>query len=230
MQLPHEAPVMVLPNAILFPHALLPLYIFEPRYRRMLADVLADQRMFCVAMRQSGGTRETPVEIGGLGLVRACVHNADGTSHLFLEGLCRVELGPVVRRRPYRIHAIRPVPRACDEGVQVDALVAKLREVVASRLDHGYHFTLGGNPPPALAKDQKKVSALLKESIERFSDYIARIEDAEHLVDFVSSNLLSNASARQAILQTPDLAGRLRQLIHFLQTEIASQTDPTDHD
>lgn len=230
MQLPHEAPVMVLPNAILFPHALLPLYIFEPRYRRMLADVLADQRLFCVAMRQPGGKRETPVEIGGLGLVRACVHNADGTSHLFLEGLCRVELGPAVRRRPYRIHRIRPVPRAGDEGVQVDALVAKLREIVARRLDHGCHFALGGSPPTALAKKKHQVTALLKESIARFSEYIARIEDAEHLVDFVSSNLLSSACSRQAILETPDLAGRLRQLIRFLQTETASQTAPSDHD
>jgi Lon protease-like protein len=34
--LPEQAPVMPLPGAILFPHALLPLYIFEPRYRQML--------------------------------------------------------------------------------------------------------------------------------------------------------------------------------------------------
>ena len=36
MKLPHEVPVMTLPNATLFPQALLPLYIFEPRYRQML--------------------------------------------------------------------------------------------------------------------------------------------------------------------------------------------------
>ena len=41
MKLPSEVPVMTLPNATLFPQALLPLYIFEPRYRRMLADTLA---------------------------------------------------------------------------------------------------------------------------------------------------------------------------------------------
>ena len=43
MKIPREIPVMTLPNATLFPQALLPLYIFEPRYRQMLADALARQ-------------------------------------------------------------------------------------------------------------------------------------------------------------------------------------------
>ena len=59
MQLPSEVSVMTLPNAILFPQALLPLYIFEPQYRRMLSDALDTHRMFSVAMRKPG-RRDTP--------------------------------------------------------------------------------------------------------------------------------------------------------------------------
>ena len=51
MDLPSEVPVMTLPNATLFPQALLPLHIFEPQYRRMLKDVLHSDRMFAVAAR-----------------------------------------------------------------------------------------------------------------------------------------------------------------------------------
>ena len=51
MELPSAVPVMTLPSATLFPQALLPLYIFEPRYRRMLADTLKAHRMFIVAKR-----------------------------------------------------------------------------------------------------------------------------------------------------------------------------------
>ncbi|MBI3192595.1 MAG: LON peptidase substrate-binding domain-containing protein, partial [Pedosphaera parvula] len=61
MEIPSEVPVMILPNAILFPQAMLPLHIFEPRYRRMLADALHSHRMFCVAMQKPGCVRETPV-------------------------------------------------------------------------------------------------------------------------------------------------------------------------
>jgi Lon protease-like protein len=41
---------MPLPGAVLFPHALLPLYIFEPRYRKMLEHALQRHRMFCVTL------------------------------------------------------------------------------------------------------------------------------------------------------------------------------------
>src|SRR5512142_3334816 len=107
MKIPREVPVMTLPNATLFPQALLPLYIFEPRYRQMLADALHSNRMFAVAMQKPGTSRETPLPIAGLGLIRASVAHRDGTSHLVLQGLARVELESAVRYKPYRISRIR---------------------------------------------------------------------------------------------------------------------------
>ena len=50
MELPDQVPVMPLPGALLFPHALLPLHIFEPRYQEMLHLALSEHRMFCVAL------------------------------------------------------------------------------------------------------------------------------------------------------------------------------------
>ena len=61
MKLPCEVPVMTLPNATLFPQALLPLYIFEPRYRQMLAGfALTPSRMFSVAMQTPGTLPRNP--------------------------------------------------------------------------------------------------------------------------------------------------------------------------
>ena len=96
-------PVMTLPSATLFPQALLPLYIFEPRYRQMLADMLKADRMFSVAMQKPGKQRETPCEVAGLGLIRVSVSHQDGTSHLILQGLTRVELVETVRGLGYRV-------------------------------------------------------------------------------------------------------------------------------
>ena len=77
LTLPRTAPVMVLPDALLFPNSLLPLFIFEPRYREMLKWVLAEQRVFCIAQMKPGVSEaQTPDDFhqtGGLGLVRACV-------------------------------------------------------------------------------------------------------------------------------------------------------------
>src|SRR6266850_5088781 len=119
MELPNEVPVMTLPSATLFPQALLPLYIFEPRYRKMLADTLKSERMFSVAMQKPGRSRETPCVVAGLGLIRVSVDHEDGTSHLILQGLTRVELGDPVQRKPYRIHTIRPLQAEPTDSIMV---------------------------------------------------------------------------------------------------------------
>src|SRR5215475_2040424 len=137
MELPAEVPVMTLPSATLFPQALLPLYIFEPRYRHMLADMLRTERMFSVAMQQPGKQRETPCQIAGLGLIRVSVAHDNGTSHLILQGLTRVELVETVRVRPYRVASIKPLLAPPVDSVVIDALVAKVHELVDERLRLG---------------------------------------------------------------------------------------------
>src|SRR5262249_39965112 len=140
MKIPREIPVMTLPKTTLFPQALLPLYIFEPRYRQMLADALHSNRMFSVAMQRPGTTRESPAPIAGLGLIRVSVGHRDGTSHLILQGLARVELAEAVRYTPYRIQRTRALqPPPCD-NVKVDALVAKVRELLQERIELGLPF------------------------------------------------------------------------------------------
>src|SRR6266540_2705296 len=137
MELPEAVPVMTLPSATLFPQALLPLYIFETRYRQMLADMLRRDRMFSVAMQKPGRTRETPCAVAGLGLIRVSVGHNDGTSHLILQGLTRVQLFETVRYKPYRVQRIRPLVAVNTDNVVIDALVAKVHELVSQRMELG---------------------------------------------------------------------------------------------
>src|SRR3989442_11409407 len=125
MEWPREVPVMTLPNAILFPQAMFPLYIFEPRYRQMLSDALDSHRMFSVAMQKPGRTRETPCGVAGLGLIRASVARKDGSSNLILQGIARVELTETVRYKPYRVHRIRTLETTATDSVAVDTMTAK---------------------------------------------------------------------------------------------------------
>src|SRR5215468_9808071 len=154
MKIPPQVPVMTLPNATLFPQALLPLYIFEPRYRQMLADALHSNRMFSVAMQRPGNSRETPAPIAGLGLIRVSVGHSDGTSHLILQGLARVELQETVRYKPYRVQKIRPLETPPCDNVKVDALVAKLRELLEERIELGLPFPFPVMSPGEAGKNQ----------------------------------------------------------------------------
>src|SRR5512133_2937710 len=140
MKIPREVPVMTLPNATLFPQALLPLYIFEPRYRQMLTDALNSHRMFSVAMQRPGSNRESPSPVAGLGLIRVSVAHRDGTSHLILQGLARGELEETVRYKPYRIQKIRHLHTPPCDTVKVDGLVAKVRELLQVRVELGLPF------------------------------------------------------------------------------------------
>jgi ATP-dependent Lon protease len=226
MVLPHEVPVMTLPNAILFPQAMLPLYIFEPRYRQMLADALDSHRMFTVAMQKPGRTRETPCDVAGLGLIRASVARKDGTSNLILQGIARVELVQAVRYRPYRIQRIEPLRSTATDSVAVDALTAKVLELVSERLEQGFEL-----PFHVLKKlgqmegmDELPPDFALKQGI----DILAKLNDPEQITDLVSCTLLSSPTERQLLLETIDLETRLKHLIHFLLAEIRRQKKNKD--
>lgn len=206
MKIPREVPVMILPNATLFPQALLPLRIFEPRYRQMLADALHSHRLFAVAMQRSGSHRESPAPVAGLGLVRVAVRHKDGTSNLILQGLARVELEAAVRYKPYRIQRIRPLETPPCDNVRVDALVAKMRELLEERIELALPFSSGAVPSAAAPKE--------------ILTYLDAVSDPEQATDLVSCAVLSGARERQAILETVDVEERLRRLINFLLAEI----------
>ncbi len=218
MELPVEVPVMTLPTATLFPQALLPLYIFEPRYRRMLADALRSSRMFCVAMQKPGSTRGTPCRVAGLGLIRVSVGHQDGTSHLILQGLTRVHLEQTVRYKPYRVQRVRALTPASPHGADVETLAARVQELVGQRLD------LAPFPLPIPMKEANpEPSTMNAFSKDEVLKYLSKLPGADQLADLVTCALLSDASERQTILETVELEPRLRHLVTFLMAEVSRQ-------
>jgi len=209
---------MTLPNATLFPQALLPLYIFEPRYRQMLADALHSHRMLSVAMQRPDRTRETPLPVAGLGLIRVSVGHRDGTSHLILQGLTRVELEEPVRTKPYRVQRIRPLTTPACDTVAADALLAKVRELLRERLEFGLPL-----PPPFVTPSKKSKPSPPPFSSKEFMKYLDAIADPEQAADQVTVAVLQDAAERQAILEALDVETRLRRLIQFLMRDISSQ-------
>jgi len=189
MTLPEQVGVMVLPQTVFFPHHLLPLRIFEPRYREMLAKALEGSRMFAVALEQTG---QPTSRVGGLGLIRSCVTQSDGTSNLILQGLARVRLNHLVQVRPYIIATPEPVedtqPQLPSNLVVRDALVAKILE----------HLEKIEIPSEAGLGEMKK--------------FLRHLEDHHALVDLVAGCFLRDPGSRQKILETACLTERLRLL------------------
>lgn len=213
MDLPAEIGVMTLPGVTLFPQSMLPLYIFEPRYRLMLRESLETHRLFCVAMRRPQAARETPEAVAGIGLIRASVGHGNGTSHLILQGLTRAKLGKAVRYKPYRIHMVETLATTGGTGASVKQQLKRIKELVAQRLELGVAFP----PPGKLKPGQSKETLVKARDILRYLDALT---DPEQVADMVACSLLQEAVHRQTILETADLELRLRQLASCLGQEI----------
>src|SRR5947207_5281369 len=172
--------------------------------------------MFSVAMQRPGSGREMPSPVAGLGLIRVSVGHQDGTSHLILQGLARVELEETVRYKPYRVQRIRPVRSPPCDNVKVDALVAKVRELLEERIELGLPFPFPVMSPEKVEQTPTPPSFSPKEILS----YLDSITDPEQTADLVSCAVLPGAVEGQSILETLDVEARLRVLIVFLFAEI----------
>lgn len=196
---PEQAPVMPLPGALLFPHALLPLHIFEPRYRDMLEYALAHERMFCVTLirpdRPQWKTSEDFFPTAGIGLIRACVGRADGTSNLILQGLQRVHFTDFPQLHPFPIASLEPVAPTDEPTIETEALGAKVLELYS-------RFKSTGRELPA-----------------KLDRYLSDLTDLAMLADLMAATFVVDPFRRQQILEELNLNARLRLVIQYLREE-----------
>ncbi len=187
---------MVLPNGLIFPHTLVPLHIFEERYREMLAYALERHRMFCIALQRPGVEQASEYEdffhVTGLGLIRACVGRDDGTSNLVLQGIARVRLTQFVQQAPFLVAEIAPLPSEVPNVIEAEALGAKVLELCEQ-------IRLKGVQIPASLGEQP-----------------SHLSDPEVICDKVASLLVNDPFYKQAILEQPIVTTRLRMLLRHL--------------
>ena len=193
---------MPLPGAVLFPHVLLPLYIFESRYCKMLEHALQSHRMFCVTLVKPScpdwHATEDFFHLATAGLIRACVGRGDGTSNLILQGLQRVRFTGFEQEKPFPIASIEAVESPDPTTVESEALGAKVLELYGS-----------------LKHDRRQLPAKLDR-------YLAELRDLELLADLMASTFVNDPLRRQRLLEEHSLNKRLRFLIRYLRDEIGN--------
>lgn len=198
--IPNEVAVMTLPGVAFFPQALLPLHIFEPRYRQMLQDSLDTHRLFAVAgldVKRLSTDFEPAYRIATVGVVRACQGKEDGTSNLLLQGLARVEFTEIIGEEPYRRMKIRAL--TSEPGADADTnqrLRAKLSRLLTTRL------------------------RLRGEAADALTAFLRGIDDPEVFVDLAAYNLCADARLKQRLLETLSVHERLSMLSQWARREV----------
>ena len=201
IKIPAQVPVMTLNETVLFPQAMMPLYIFEPRYRQMLADVLNKERIFAVASvdqeQEAAEVLETPYSIASIGIVRACKQNPDGTSNLILQGLARVHFEEILAEEPYRRARIRQIISETDgEQNRLSAIQPALINLVQTQIRLGASF-----PQEVL-------------------QFLSNISEPESVLDLAIYTLCSSSKLKQELLETRGIFDRFDKFKCFLNGQI----------
>jgi Lon protease-like protein len=141
--IPDRLPVFPLPNVVFFPRTYLPLHVFEPRYRRMVADVTMGGQCIAMALLKEGWESDyygNPAIYPALciGRIVSVQPLPDGRSNILLQGLERCEILEEHFDRPYREATIRVTPLRSNEGLTTatrHALIDVLGRYLQSRED-----------------------------------------------------------------------------------------------
>ena len=215
-----ELPLFPL-NTVLFPGGWLPLHIFEPRYRQMVARCLeSPEREFVVLLIKAGdevverpqpdaprGTPAVPFDTGTIAQIVEARPLPDGRSFVVCHGRQRVRLGEIVQERPYLVGRVSLYPDA-DAGSATPALHERAGQVrrAAERLLAALEAAL-----PKQARDQRAQLQALAAAFPL---------DATQLSCFVP-RLLGGASAeeQQVLLEAPSAQRRLELTLPLLFRE-----------
>jgi ATP-dependent Lon protease len=191
-------PLFPLPT-VLFPGALMPLHIFEPRYRAMVRDALDSHRALAVVLITDpavldGHGHPTIAQVAGAGLIVDHVELPSGRFNILVRGRARVRLDELpFGEKPYRsarATLITPPP-----GEAAPAAVSSLVSTATA------------------------FAARVRERDPRFEFPMPKDADTSTLADLCAQHLILDPDERQAVLETLEIGARVRRVTEVLAVQ-----------
>lgn len=200
-------PIFPLPNAVLFPNVFLPLHIFEPRYRDMVADALVGDRLIGLVLLRPGWERDydghpAVYQVGCSGLITHVERLSDGRYNIVLRGLDRFRIAAEDRSRRYRraqVDTLREAPLDADAQATVRALRNRLESLIA--------------PGEAAGAEVRTTAAM----------------GDEELVNALAQYLDLDPIERQALLEQDGVLHRAASLVELLEMKRLQARTPGAH-
>jgi Lon protease-like protein len=196
-------PIFPLPDVVLFPHALLPLHVFEPRYRALTRDVLAGAKLVGVPLLVEQEVPGAPpphfAHIFGVGEVMMAQELPDGRFNLVLRGRARVRFHEeLITDEPYRLVKALEIPDDQPRRPEdLEDAEASLRSLITGLAD------------------------ALPEGGELLKQVIAAQGSPSELVNVVAAALVADPGVRQRLLEITDILAR----IEAVSMEVAAVTN-----
>jgi hypothetical protein len=194
--LPATIPIFPLPNVVLFPAVFLPLHIFEPRYREMVTDALAGDRVIGMTLLKPGWKEDyegrPPVyPVGCAGLITHAERQPDGRFNIVLRGVTKFRITGERDTAPYRVAVVDALPEAV---AQADR--------------------------PTLAKRRERLVARLASASERQGLHLPLGLPDEELLNTLAQYLPMAPVERQALLECEGVVARSAALLDLLEMQV----------
>jgi Lon protease-like protein len=185
-------PIFPLPNVVLFPQMPLPLHIFEPRYRKMVADALASHQTIGMTLLRPGWEadyegRPAVYAVGCAGRIERSELLPDGRYNILLRGEARFRITGERAGEPYRLADAERLVEGRGDAAEVESL----RQAVLA----------------ALARSSDgPVSLVLQAELS-----------AELFVNAVAQSLDLEPVEKQSLLDCDTIPARYRRLLEILE-------------
>ncbi len=195
--LPKKLPLFPLDNVVFFPNTILPLHIFEDRYKQMISDSSNSHNLICMTLFNSDSGDDDSERLSNMGCVGRIINNEeseDGKKNIILYGLRRIEILDVTYDKPYREAEIKII-----ESSYSDNSEAYKKRIID--LINKWNLLLDGYT----------------------DDYKIKIENnstLSRITDSLSSSMVSKASDRQLLLEELDESVRAEKIIEVLESRI----------
>ena len=188
-------PMFPLPTVVLFPPALLPLHIFEERYKALARDVLAGHHFLAISLLTSPDDADTqerpPVQrVAGVGEVVMAHELPDGRFNLVVRGRARIRIDSELEsNEPYRLISASELP----DLPAVDA--SDLRDA-----DQSLRALVG------------QLADAIPDGGELLRQVVVSQETPSELVDVLAAALIVDPALRQRLLETRDVMKRIERV------------------
>lgn len=192
-----SVPLFPLPNVVLFPKAVLPLHIFEERYKQMTADALEGERLIAMSLLLPGWEKDYHCKpaiepVVCVGKILTSEKLGDGKYNFLLQGICRARIVREHEGRPYRTATLRKLP----EPAVMEIDLAQERQRLAEQVSAG---PLAGSPLGI-----------------QFAKLFERPIPTVHLMDLMAFTFVEDIRAKQRLLAETDPHRRSALLIDSL--------------
>jgi Lon protease-like protein len=205
-------PLFPLPNVVLFPNVFLPLHVFEPRYRDMVADAVASDRMIGMVLLRPGWQaayegRPAVFPVGCSGVITHVERLNDGRFNIVLRGVERFRIADEDHSRSYRRALTEPLLEAritADDRAAIRRQRARLETLLAPALK------------PSQGEGQSRCEDL--KGAAAMSD--------EDLINALAQYLDFEPLEKQALLEVDSLRARAESLVELLEMKILMARTP----